>query len=711
MQKINLQKTALCLALAACSASSAFALEAISDESLGAMTGQDGLLITSLTQKVAATNIHYEDNNGTAQRQLRLQGFEMAKTFGDLTAASPALMQSTAKINIGSDNSITGTPALNLSLNLGQRFINTTALQLCDAAVGNAGCGTTLGALAIETPNATTLDLSTTGGLFSKTGSAKLNLNVDGMNVYLTHRNATSGTSQLILGDIRLNMDAVGKLYIDAVEGVRFSGSANLNADTAPNSTRAGVQLNLMHRNRGAATNFSTAAADGANGLLGLGMSGRLSNLELALRGTNDLAALRLGTVDNAGTTSVVGTSGLALSLKADLTNTFSLQFGEVGAGGHGLKMSDFRTVDNINVSGGKFSLGNVYVNLVNTTKLALPDGLVATNVDNKIRLPVAGLTLGTQADYVHNVSASNATNSLAVMIRGADFQAIPKVTQFFQNASAPIGNAANWSLLPLLHNVNANLALYGNTGNAAVGATGTQDKIGFGLALSTQGKSADGSKSTTLGFINTLTNQYMGLRNIDLFAKADGDISITTTGIRLDLASLYVLLDAELAVGYLNGANQPNVGVVTGTFNNPNDVLVGVRARVNASGFLELQPNAADNSIGLQGSVMLEPANAVGAASAVYLVDSADKTTIALERITGRLNVQQGSKLDIQNDGLALTVHAQINPNNTAAEDLRIQDVGLYAAGGGGLQRLAEVAIPGGQLYARLKVTPVNIP
>jgi len=250
----------------------------------------------------------------------------------------------------------------------------------------------------------------------------------------------------------------------------------------------------------------------------------------------------------------------------------------------------------------------------------------------------------------------------------------------------------------------------------------GDQDRIGFGFQVSTQGLSADKTKSTTIALVNTGAcdnttgastagtratncNQYIGFRNIDLMAKGNGVLTTLSNKVRLDMTNVLILADTEFAVGYLPGALRGD-GSVAGTIDNPNDALFGLRLRLDAStAYVEFAPagnTAATNFIGINAELNLNN----NQNSAVFIVEPVDNTTVGLQSMTGRLRLSNG-KIDFLSDSVEFSGTLEINPNNVASEDFRIRDVNFYPGGTTTPQRLGEIAMSGGQIYSRIKLTP----
>jgi hypothetical protein len=723
-----MKKTILCAALSAITSSS-YALELLDDAILSETTGADGIAIDARATSIAMDRLYWEDNTGADARQLRLNTVNVRRDVAGSADLAAAL-----QMNTGSTNVINGTPALNLSLVTSPTFLTAGSLEVCNNA---SVCGTTMGRLAIQMPNQSSLSLSTSNGFLSKSGNAKVGIVLDGMNIYLTQQENATVSNQFIMADIRANIDANGKIWVDTVEGLRFQGTATLNKVVTTDGNgvdyngRAGLQFSLMHRGNvgsGASTTYNITSA---GGFAQFGASGRFTNINVGIRGTDDTTTNIFNRVDNnPANSSIIGNRGIAFSLTGEFdrtangtANSASFQVGEAGNGGYGLRFQDNRSFVNVNstTQNGTLSFGNMYVNLIKTNYIALPD--VVLNANNKItRTAGVAVQLGTTANYGLNLTAPDGVtalnaDSIGLMIRGMEFQEVPQKTIFIANNGAPVpANAASaWSLLPIVYNLNGNVVLYG-------ARQGDQDRIGFGFQVSTQGLSADKTKSTTIALVNTGAcdnttgastagtratncNQYIGFRNIDLLAKGNGVLTTLSNKVRLDMTNLLILADTEFAVGYLPGALRGD-GSVAGTIDNPNDALFGLRLRLDAStAYVEFAPagnTAATNFIGINAELNLNN----NQNSAVFIVEPVDNTTVGLQSMTGRLRLSNG-KIDFLSDSVEFSGTLEINPNNVASEDFRIRDVNFYPGGTTTPQRLGEIAMSGGQIYSRIKLTP----
>jgi hypothetical protein len=493
--------------------------------------------------------------------------------------------------------------------------------------------------------------------------------------------------------------------------------------------------------------------------MIRVGASGRLKNASLTIRGTNgatDTNGAILGEAYSAGNSTftpdsgsvnIMGSSGIAMRVKADFTNDGSnpttLELGHGGDNAYALQFSNFsplliRKQNNggaFNPDAAYFDSGNVYVNLANTKRLALPENSALNAA------PFLAGKLTTLDDYnqlVHSATGAN-PNAVVVATRGTEFQALSRQTQFIASpdvykdtANAPVGGGS-WGLGLPFYNLNSNLAIYGTTftgkpyGSAAV--TNAQ-RLGFALGMTTQGVSADGSKTTSILLIDgkkygtdldannvrqasstgDTINYYIGVRNIDMLLKGYGSIGMEDGSLNLNIPDFMFAAAGQVAVGYLPGSQyKTSLG---GTakyapidgFLTTKDVLFGLRLRMAGSVDMTMVPGgttAESNFISFDGNLNLT-------SGAVQIVEPVDGSIIGLDNITGKLGFS--NQIKIHKDNVDFNTAFTINPNKDAAGVLRIKDFNLYPATGGvpgNAQRLGEMVFTGGKITSQFNITP----
>ena len=171
----------------------------------------------------------------------------------------------------------------------------------------------------------------------------------------------------------------------------------------------------------------------------------------------------------------------------------------------------------------------------------------------------------------------------LVTTIRGSEFQSLSKRGRFTSSSNVSAGNAiaagdglANtWGLGLPFYNLNANIALYSSSYTGAVysldgsnnvtsGTVTNTQRLGLALALSTEGKNSDGSKTTSILVIDgganannagKPTDYYLGLRNLDMLLRGYGSVGFENGNLNINLPDLLMVMSAEIAGGYLPGA------------------------------------------------------------------------------------------------------------------------------------------------------------
>ncbi|MEY2863682.1 MAG: hypothetical protein RLY58_1389, partial [Pseudomonadota bacterium] len=471
-----------------------WALESLEDHALSNVSGADGLVIQTQSDQVAIDQLFYQDKYGSS-------------TTGGVAAADSTLfarfdginikpvtsgqtLGSTIKINTGS--SAGGISAFNFeliskpSLFTAQRFYgcssSTGAAGTSCTGTGNSGnaTGGNSGEWAIKS-SGLGLTIASTDGLLNKNASARVKVIIDQMDVFITEFNGST-YNQIILGDIRANIDATGKIWVDTVEGLRFQGDVALASATNSDGSnyRAGLQLSL--KQKGNVGDSSTAAATrydsaSAGNLIRFGASGNLKNVDFYLRGTDEQnpdTSKTFGRVDGlAAGDSIVGSSGVALRAKGEFARGtmaaggFSYEIGEAGSAGRSLRFSDMVEFSNIDGTGNApFDLGNVYIDLFNSTKIGLPmssklssalkfntieTALADANGLNYLDLMTGNCTASTTGGTASCTTAQAKTvtaGMLAIGIRGLSLQGLARKTEFINNNTGVATSTINGSLV-----------------------------------------------------------------------------------------------------------------------------------------------------------------------------------------------------------------------------------------------------------------------
>ena len=537
---------------------------------------------------------------------------------------------------------------------------------------------------------------------------------------------------------------------------------------TAANS-KPGLNIDIVTRSGASDFDITPSATNQPKGMIRIGASGYLPSGEINIRGTDGLGAAGdaiLGKTysasDVAGTANIMGSTGLAMRVQAKFSNANTVPSGqtattlELGHGGnnaYALSFSNFTPLLVRKQSGGGtlntelayFDSGNVYVNLANTKRMLLPQNTVLNDA------PFLAGNLTTANDYsqqIHGSSAAN-PNSVIIATRGTEFQAISRQTQFIASpdvykdgitANDPV-SGGSWGLGLPFYNLNSNLAIYGTkftgTPYGAAAAVTDSQRLGFALAMSTQGVnktalpdgSLAGSKTTSIILIdgkkygsalgaNGLRvedsvngdpiNYYIGIRNIDMLLTGRGSIGMENGNINIDIPQFMLAAAGEVAVGYLPGSQYKTHGkgyAPIDGFLSVKDVLFGLRLRMAGSVDMSMIPGGntlASNYIQFLGNMNLTN-------GAVQIVDAVDGSIIGLDDMSGRIAFNNDIK--IHKDSVNFNTQFNINPNQQAAEVLRVKSVNLYPSIGGGnvgnAQRLGEMVFTGGRITSQLNITP----
>lgn len=765
------------LAMSLCAAqSSVYAMQALNENDMRSIDGQDGLMLDTSYDRIDIDRLYWEDKAGLAN------GTDTAlRAYADGIAITGSNLGTTYKINAGSD---TGTGKAGVDLSIVSRYgtITADAFKICDAEGNN--CGQSPFGLTVQSTKDAKLHFITQDGLFSPTSLSSAEISLVDVNIYLSNlENSTqplsSTINQLILKGFNFNVKGQGYMYVDPIKGLVLStepgsgtgtsGYFDLNrvcTDAASCATdglkawnsKPGLNIDFVaKKNSGNINGKTTYNVDNTSGMIRVGASGRLKNASLTIRGTNgatDTNGAILGKAYSAGNSTftpdsgsvnIMGSSGIAMRVKADFTNDdtnpTTLELGHGGDNAYALQFSNFsplliRKQNNggaFNPDAAYFDSGNVYVNLANTKRLALPENSALNAA------PFLAGKLTTSDDYkqlVHSATGAN-PNAVVVATRGTEFQALSRQTQFIASpdvykdgitANDPVGGGS-WGLGLPFYNLNSNLAIYGTTftgkpyGSAAVE---NAQRLGFALGMTTQGVSADGSKTTSILLIDGKKygtdldannvrqasstgdpiNYYIGVRNIDMLLKGYGSIGMENGSLNLNIPDFMLSAAGQVAVGYLPGSQyKTSLG---GTakyapidgFLTTKDVLFGLRLRMAGSVDMTMVPGgatAATNFISFDGNLGLT-------SGAVQIVEPVDGSIVGLDNITGKLGFS--NQIKINNGNVDFNTALTINPNKQAADVFRIKDLNFYPTGGAA-QRLGEMALTGGMLNSKFNITP----
>jgi len=713
-------------------APAAHALQALDDDALSGVNGQDGLMVDVQYDQIQLDRAYWEDRTGSATNvDTALRG------YANNISITGSNLGTTFNVDVNS----TGPNQAGIDLAVNSRYgtIAAESFNICDG--NGANCGASLGGLTIQSTENAGFALSTTNGIFNENSAAELTLTLRNLNIYITQADAAI-RNQLILKDFNFNFFGKGAIWVDGVNGFQLvsEGAGNyvdLLRVTDPvyaGKTKPGLSIELMYKGNAPVGVFNTT---GAQGVIRLGASGRALESRLVFRGidardaTNNLLGFSFSGADVAGSgtnATVMGSTGLALRMKAEFTNAdnlaggdeFTLELAHAGNNAYGFEFSNLKPLLVRKIAGGAINqdrsyldTGNVYLNLANTKRLQMP----VNTVLNSARLGSGTIT--TNADYSHLVhnTATN-PNTLVTAVRGLEFQAVSRRGRFLvSNDVLPsdpgwidpdAGKNNTWGLGLPIYNLNTNIAIYGTTVGAA-------QRLGFSLGLSTEGVNSTGDKSTSIMVIDGAPNPndlscaggcptgyYFGLRNIDMLITAYGTVGLESGRININMPKLLIAASMQVAAGYLPGAKYRtgNNFAPLDNFLQDTDVLFGLNLKLDGSMNLDLVPGGntlATNRLGFQGSYLLN-------SGSIQIVDPIDSSILGLDNISGRINFDNSIK--INQNSVDFNFGLTFNPNRTPTEVFRVRDINFYPATGAA-QRLGEMVITGGTLNSSMNIIP----
>lgn len=595
--------------------------------------------------------------------------------------------------------------------------------------------------------------------------------------------NTRTGSTDNVAGMSSTPNDNLGYVDLNRVANSASKKAGFINTGTYGNgksgaegeTTNSGLNIEVMlnknvSSNDPYALNSNTNNPQGAKGLIRVGASGRMVNSSLQFRGTKGNESV-LGNANSptaSSSNSVIGDSGIGFRMKADFTKdndsmlgsdgqATTLEIGGAGLNAYGFEFSNLTGLrPNTRAS---FDSGNVYLNLADTKTLRLPEN----EVFQKSRFGNGSyLTLATDYQHqIHNAVTGDNPYSLIAAIRGAEFQSISRRGRFTNSAGTPAANLfANtnvkneWGLALPFYNLNANLALYGTSVRAdqafyytlagsdvvknMIATTGNTSRIGLSFAMSTSGVDrangqALGNKTTSIlvvdggkvgsGDTATSTDYYMGLRNIDLYAKGTGNMGVENGSVNVSLRDMLIVLSTEVAAGYLPGTiyktcklNSGAAGCATRSSSPDNnfaladDVMFVVKSRLGGDVDFSLIPNnAAEDGQNLTfvGELELKGDN-----NTFQITDPHNGSTLGLDRLTGKIAFNNALVVSKDQNGagqFGVNAALMFNPQKTTSGVFRARDINFYPPTVGAGARLGELAITGGRLNSELRITPRN--
>lgn len=600
---------------------------------------------------------------------------------------------------------------------------------------------------------------------------AKLNFNLMGrgfMNIdpakgllITTNQGASKASKDSIptdlLGYVDFDrVDAPNKASIPVAQLGTYSG------------TSSGINLELLTVKDAGVGIYDASAA---KGVIRVGASGRIVNGSLQIRGINaegkenpvDNNTTNTHTLNNvlgyanqgsttATSSTVIGSSGIGFRMSGEFTNTgdkmleggkageaTTLEIGGAGTNSYGFEFSNLTPLVSGSTERAYFDSGDIYMNLANTQTIRLPENSVLQN--SKFG-GIAGQYLTNSKDYINKIH-NNTTNpySLIMAIRGMHFQALARQGRFtdatgVDSAGSFKSKTNSWGLALPIYNMNANLATYATnyTGdvftlnNSVVGKNLVTDsqRLGLAVALSTEGKSADGSKTTSIMLIdggpvvanaNKPVDYYLGLRNIDMLLRGYGSLGFENGNVNLTMPDLLMVMSAELAAGYLPGAKYKSYNYTSplDNFKLKNDILLGIKIKMLGDMAFALIPNNAVSD----GSALTVIGDYKLTDGAIQLSDPIDGSMIGLDNLSGTVRFNNSIAItkntkDYTEDkqgNVSFNYAFNFNPAQNASEVFRVRDINFYPPDSKSTtgQRLGEMVMTGGRLNSSLTLTPRN--
>ena len=751
------------LTLCICAANQSYALQALNDQILSDVTGQDGISITHEASKVDIKQLNWVDpaEVGKTPIKLGLHNIEVK------TATGYNNIKTKLDFDVGTTQLANGTQGVGIQLSASVSPFTATAAQIMLMCSPNCATGETdqnLGSFKLSTISPFEVYLATTNGLFNRDSKVHLDFKLQNASISYGQNN-----QDLTLKDFNFNLSADGYLYIDETEGVvltskgsvgdnivvlgRVEDKTDVHDSRVGNTTNPGLNVDLR---------YGSANSTHRN-LIRIGASGALTNGKIALN-ADQTGVAKFNTVNrvngNVQENEVVASAGygfknaggLHLNVSADFTRAgnsllgastpTTFELGHTGTGSYAIEFSNLSPLNvrtstdpnsAINSQNAYIDFGQIYINNIRTNSM----GFV---VNDQIKT-----ILGAQNyELIYNPSPTgNASNMAFIAVRGLDFQAIARKARFISDNSIAVNNTneGTWGLGIPIYNLNANAAFFAKKYTNTVGTV--KDGLGYDIAVSTDGYGEDSQgnpKTTSIIVIDGAmskhgeeVNYYTGLRNIDSYFKANGVIGFNENEIYIKADSLLFAANAEIAIGQLPGAlyNCPagvdscaKEVVPINNFAKKDDVLASIAFMLDGKGelfiipgleavggtpqsnYLSFKSNFEFNTLS---STDLSNESKKGSFISLSNTDSNGTTTktssFNLNKMQGHLGLN--GKIQMQKDAVVIDNQVQFNHKALAGGQGTAFRAEVALSPTGTMQKVADIAITGGAMRSTLGITP----
>ena len=751
------------LTLCICAANQSYALQALNDQILSDVTGQDGISITHEASKVDIKQLNWVDpaEVGKTPIKLGLHNIDVK------TATGYNNIKTKLDFDVGTTQLANGTQGVGIQLSASVSPFIATAAQIMLMCSPNCATGETdqnLGSFKLSTISPFEVYLTTTNGLFNRDSKVHLDFKLQNASISYGQNN-----QDLTLKDFNFNLSADGYLYIDETEGVvltskgsvgdnivvlgRVEDKTDVHDSRVGNATNPGLNVDLR---------YGSVNSTHRN-LIRIGASGALTNGKIALN-ADQTGVVKFNTVNrvngNVQENEVVASAGygfknaggLHLNVSADFTRAgnsllgastpTTFELGHTGTGSYAIEFSNLSPLNvrtstdpnsAINSQNAYIDFGQIYINNIRTNSM----GFV---VNDQIKT-----ILGAQNyELIYNPSPTgNASNMAFIAVRGLDFQAIARKARFISDNSIAVNNTneGTWGLGIPIYNLNANAAFFAKKYTNTIGTV--KDGLGYDIAVSTDGYGEDSQgnpKTTSIIVIDGAmskhgeeVNYYTGLRNIDSYFKANGVIGFNENEIYIKADSLLFAANAEIAIGQLPGAlyNCPagvdscaKEVVPINNFAKKDDVLASIAFMLDGKGelfiipgleavggtpqsnYLSFKSNFEFNTLS---STDLSNESKKGSFISLSNTDSNGTTTktssFNLNKMQGHLGLN--GKIHMQKDSVVIDNQVQFNHKALAGGQGTAFRTEVALSPTSTMQKVADIAITGGAMRSTLGITP----
>lgn len=232
MRKIKIL-TLTTLALQISLIQTSFAMQALEDNDLRHVDGQDGIEMNLQFSQIDIDRAYWEDNTGVAgvvpSQLLQASANTVKVRHNPDYKGGSYNLGANLKLDMGSNGTNNG-----VDLKAEVQPLTFSANNFCIQTAGSA-CTESIGNFAVQTGSPTKIHFRTTDGLFNKQAPAELTIGLENINIYTGLKSNAAAVSniynQLIIQNTNFNFNGKGVIYVDNAQGFVIHTNAGATPD------------------------------------------------------------------------------------------------------------------------------------------------------------------------------------------------------------------------------------------------------------------------------------------------------------------------------------------------------------------------------------------------------------------------------------------------------------------------------------------------